>query len=399
MNDDPLDVLVVAGEPCWPAVNGGRTRTGALALALAREFNVAVAAPPDASELDSEGNGAPLPVIELPPRERPEVRHSLGLRPRLGRTLLGPAAAAALGDIVVRTRPSIVLYAMSYLAVVCPTPRDAHIVVDFANVEADRLRSLANHGSPKQRVSAGFEATKALVWEPRVAQRASVAVAVHERDAQRLMRWGARPLVVPNTAVRPSRHVLSRDNAPVVFVANATYRPNVDAGNWLITRVWPLVRRRLPTARLRIVGHRTASVFGWANGPDGIEVAGTVSDLSEVLASAALVVAPVVRGGGTQLKVLEALAAGRVVVMTEYGSRSVPSALAAGTITASDAQGFAHAIGALLSDPAERHRRERAAWQAPIPTWDEVVAPLAARLASLGDSFGKRTEPIAGAGV
>lgn len=397
MTTPALDILVIAGEPCWPAVNGGRVRTGALALALAREFNVAVAAPPDASELDSEASGSPLSVIELPPREQPQIRHSLGLQPRLGRALVGRAAAAALADVVVRTRPRVVLYTMSYLAAACPVPRDAHIVVDFANVEVDRQRSLATFGSPKQRVSAGLEAAKALVWEPRVARRASLAVAVHDDDAQRLRRWGARPLVVPNTASRPSRHVLSRDDAPVVFVASGAYRPNVDAGNWLIAQVWPLVRRRVPTARLWIVGHRSATVFAWANGRDGIEVVGTVANLAQVLDGAALVVAPVARGGGTQLKILEALAAGRVVVATEYGSRSVPEALAAGAVAAPDAQGFANAVVDLLSNPDERHRRERAAWKVPIPTWDETAAPLVASLASLCGLSGDRAESLSGA--
>lgn len=397
MNGDRLDILVVAGEPCWPAVNGGRARTGALALALAREFNVAVAAPPDASELDSAAGGSPLPAIELPRRERPRIRHSLGLQPRLGRALVGRAATAALADVVVRTRPRVVLYAMSYLAAACPLPGDAHIVIDFANIEVARLRSLATCGSPKQRVSAGLEATKALVWEPRVARLASIAVAVRDDDAQRLRRWGAQPLVVPNTAARPSRHLPSRDDAPVVFVASGAYRPNVDAGNWLIAQVWQLVRSRVPMARLRIVGHRSASVFAWANGRDGIEVVGTVSDLAQELEDAALVVAPVARGGGTQLKILEALAAGRVVVVTEHGSRSVPAALAAGAVGAADAKSFAGTVVDLLSNPDGRHRRERAAWEAPLPTWEEAAAPLVVSLTSLCSSPGNRAEALSGA--
>jgi hypothetical protein len=378
-----LDVLIVAGEPCWPAANGGRVRTGGVALALSRDFEVAVAAPPDPSELDTHFGEPPLPTIGLPPRETASVRHSSSLAPRLGRAVLGREAVSALAKLFDRTRPRVVLFGMSYLAAVSPWPVGSEVVVDFANLEVNRLRSLASGGPPKQRVSASLEALKALRWEPRVARTSDLSLAVHGADAERLERWGARTLLVPNTASRPSSYVPSPREPLAVFVASGAYRPNVSAGRTLVEDVWPLVRRRIPSARLQIVGHRTASVFDWAVGRPGIEVVGTVPDMDGILRGAAVVVAPVQQGAGTQLKILEALAAGRVVVVTEYGARSVPAPLTEAAVVASSPGDFAARVADLFEDGVDRHRREHHAWEQGIPTWEETTASLAAYLAGL----------------
>jgi glycosyltransferase involved in cell wall biosynthesis len=371
-----LDFLMVAGEPCWPVVNGGRARTSGLATALAREFDLAVAAPPDASELDSEGVDMPVQSFELPSRKAPSVRDSLGVRPRLGRTLLGQDGCAALLDVIARTRPRVLLYAMSYLAAVLPRITHSSVIVDFANLETRRQRSLATDGSLRSRLSVSAEAAKAWWWEPRVARSSTFVLAVHEADARRLTQWGARSLFVPNASQRPNVYGPSANTAPVVFVASGSYRPNVEAGRWLIEQVWPRVRKRVPSAELRIVGHRSKATFGWAAGQPGVEVLGTVLDLGQILASSSLVVSPVACGGGTQLKVIESLAAGRAVVLTTYGARSIPHGFGGACVVADGEVSFAEAISRLLIDSDERHRREEVAWSAPLRTWDDVAQPI-----------------------
>jgi glycosyltransferase involved in cell wall biosynthesis len=94
-----------------------------------------------------------------------------------------------------------------------------------------------------------------------------------------------------------------------------------------------------------------------------------------VFAEASMLLAPVDEGGGTQLKVVEALAHGRVVVATTYSAASAPPAARDACIATVDADDMADAIVRLLDDVDDRHRRERAV-HGVVPSWTDVVAPL-----------------------
>jgi glycosyltransferase involved in cell wall biosynthesis len=346
-------VLVVANEPIRPTTNGGRVRMAALVDALTARFDV--------------------DVLE-PTQERRTFRQTFRLAPRRGTTVVDRdvvARAAGPADVVV--------YTHSYLEPVGPRMAQP-VVVDFQNLEVERQRSLASDGAPSRRASAVAEALKARVWEPRVARRAAVVSAVTDSDAEVLRSWGARRVVVVPNASIPTSPTPSPADGPVVYVANAHYPPNVAAGRRLLEEVWPRVRRELPSARLLIAGRGTDAVF--APG-DGIDVLGEVDDVADVLALASVVVAPVDEGGGTQLKVVEALAHGRVVVATTYSAASAPPGTEMGCIPTTDARAMALAIAAELRDVDRRHERERAMRDA-VPTWERVAAPFVDAVGELG---------------
>jgi glycosyltransferase involved in cell wall biosynthesis len=105
-----------------------------------------------------------------------------------------------------------------------------------------------------------------------------------------------------------------------------------------------------------------------------------VDEIAPVFAAASMVVAPITEGAGTQLKVVEALAHGRVVVATEHSARSAPPTARDACISTVDANDMAAAIVRLLDDVAERHRLESAAR---VPTWAEATAPLLDAVAEL----------------
>ena len=334
----------------------------------------------------------PLRWIELPLRKASAVRHRIGLQPRLGRAVLAGEASSALVDAMNRVRPRVVLYAMSYLAAVRPQQRSARVVVDFANIEMERLASLATTGSLRRRASAASEALKARMWEPSVARSADVALAVSEFDEGRLASWGANTVVVPNAAEPVLDALPSDPRGPVVLVASFGYAPNFDATNAVLHHVWPRVLERVPDARLVLAGRESERNFGWARRLRGIAVTGDLESVAPVLAGASVVLAPVSRGGGTQLKVAEALAARRVVVATPYSARSATAELAAGCVVAESWPRYADAVADLLLDVPRRHRLEAVLAGAEVRGWDEVAAPLVERLRSVMNGGG--SEPL-----
>ena len=131
---------------------------------------------------------------------------------------------------------------------------------------------------------------------------------------------------VPALAVSPYyfEHIVFRDRATagksIVFVAGFSHSPNVDAAQWLVRSILPLVRRRHPDARLSLVGSNPTDEVRALAG-ENIEVTGWVSseELAARYAAARVAVVPLRIGAGVKLKLVEALASGVPVVTTPIG--------------------------------------------------------------------------------
>lgn len=360
------DVLFVSGEPLWPSTHGGRIRAARIVEQLARKLEVRVVAPVE---------GDPPQDVAVDPLPPPTPAGPWTLRPRLGHALLGPQRRAAVTRAVERRRPRFVMFAHSYLAAMAPDV-GVPIVVDFADVEVRRRASLARFGAPRSRAANVVEAIKARRWEPRVARRAHQCTAASESDWATLARWGARAGLVPNGA-DPYEPYPSPAEGPVTFFASFGYPPNDQAAAFLVNEVWPLVRAAEPAIRLRLVGRHAPADAGL-----GAETVADPVDVDSFYRQASLVLAPVRAGGGSQLKVTEALGRRRLVVATPYSARSAPAAATAGVVVADGAAEFTVAILRLWRDRDARWERERQLSARPvIPTWEDVCAPLVEALA------------------
>src|SRR5262249_54425715 len=136
----------------------------------------------------------------------------------------------------------------------------------------------------------------------------------------------------------------------------------------------PAIKAAVPQARFRIVGRRPA-VRVRALASESIEVTGTVPSVVEHLKDAAVVVVPLRIGGGTRLKIFEAMAAGRAVVSTSVGAQRLDVVHDRDIMLADAAAPFASAVIRVLSDTAVRERLGRAAADSAARYgWPEVAA-------------------------
>jgi glycosyltransferase involved in cell wall biosynthesis len=137
----------------------------------------------------------------------------------------------------------------------------------------------------------------------------------------------------------------------VLFVGNYTHSPNVDAARWLAREIMPLVRAARPSAHLALLGTAAPPEVRTLAEPS-VTVVGEAPAMRPWLERAAVVAAPVRRGGGMRMKVLHALASGKAVVATPLGADGL--LLADGTepplLLAQTADGFAEALVRLLAD-------------------------------------------------
>jgi glycosyltransferase involved in cell wall biosynthesis len=137
----------------------------------------------------------------------------------------------------------------------------------------------------------------------------------------------------------------------VAFVALMSWTPNIDAANFLIDDVWPIVRKSVTHAELLIVGRNPPPEITTKHGTNGVIVTGTVADVRPYLAQAAITTAPLRAGGGSRLKILESLDAGRAVVATSVGAEGLEDLIDHGVVIADTAEEMATRIIAFLQDP------------------------------------------------
>ena len=110
----------------------------------------------------------------------------------------------------------------------------------------------------------------------------------------------------------------------VMFMGSMDWYANVDGVNWFVDAVWPLVQREVPHARFVVVGRKPpAEIQALATSGRNIEVTGTVPDVRPFLRGADVIVVPLRIGGGTRLKIYEAMAAEVPVVSTRIGAEGL----------------------------------------------------------------------------
>lgn len=144
----------------------------------------------------------------------------------------------------------------------------------------------------------------------------------------------------------------------VLFVGSLWYRPNIDGVNWYLKNVWPKVLATLPDARLTLVGAAPPNVrAAWAAHP-GVSAPGFVDDLAATYRHASLVVVPIHSGGGTNIKVLEALAHNRPCLVTDFVAKAFAGYLSdkSEILVARDVKDFVtHTLAALRKPDQFQH--------------------------------------------
>ena len=159
--------------------------------------------------------------------------------------------------------------------------------------------------------------------------------------------------VVPNVVDRVSDDILQRSAGPthriLLFVGGLGYVPNLDAVEWLAGEILPQLQQIQPTT-LRVIGSTSPAVRRRLGRVPGLELAGRVDSLTAEYAQAAVVVVPVRAGGGTRIKLLEALAHGRPVVSTSMGAEGLDLSNGRDLALADDAPSFASECEQLFQD-------------------------------------------------
>jgi len=234
------------------------------------------------------------------------------------------------------------------------------------NVESEIWRRhLHNSCVGLQRLAYGIEFLKMQRYERQAVRHFEHVIAVSKNDKEIMSMWADPSRIsVIATGVDLAQFRPDPSNATagplVMFVGAMDWMPNVDAVSYFCEQIWPRVQERLPEARFRIVGRNPVpQVQTLAS--SSIEVTGRVSSVIEHLRQAAVVVVPLRVGGGTRLKIYEAMAAGKAVISTTIGAEGLDVHDGEDILLADDPARFAEAVTLFLKDASLRIRYGRAA--------------------------------------
>ncbi len=234
------------------------------------------------------------------------------------------------------------------------------------NVESEIWRRhTATESNPLKRQMYAIEFRKMLRYERQAVRKFHHVIAVSEHDRSLMETWveGSRITVVP-TGVDLEQYRPDFSAKPatqvVMFVGAMDWEPNVDAMESFCQQIWPWVLAQAPAAKLRIVGRNPGDRVGKL-ASDSVQITGRVPSVAEHLRDAAVVIVPLRIGGGTRLKIYEAMAAGKAVVSTSLGAEGLDVRHGCDIILADDPQSFADAVLTLLRDDNLRQKYEHAA--------------------------------------
>ena len=396
-----MRVAIVDCDLPYPPTSGKRLRSLHLMLPLAKRHRITYVCrgregspqAKTASEFLRAHGVEPVLYEDVVPRKT-----GLGFYVRLGmnllspqpysvNTVLGPALRAAVAEHASPGKADLIYFSWPGL-VEALDPRVAlPRVIDAPNV--DTLIWQRYHETERRWLRRWYiqrQWRKFERFERRVFRAATRVVAVSADDANRMRtQFGVeRVEVVENGIDRASFENITgvREPQTILFLGSFDWRPNVDAVDLLLSDIFPRVRQACPAARLQLVGRAPpAGLAERVRACPGAELHADVPDVRPYLASSGVMVVPLRIGGGSRLKILEALACGLPVVSTAIGAEGLRLRADADYVRAEGGAGIAQALIDSLHNPLRvqemaRHARrfvlEHYDWAAQADRMEQV---------------------------
>jgi glycosyltransferase involved in cell wall biosynthesis len=352
----------------YPPDNGSKLRAYYLANSLAEQHEVTVVAfRPQSSEPwnKDEIQTGRLSVVTVPDDPYnfvglPQWRKYISPSPLAFRASLPMQTVVALQahrpwDAVVAVQMPVAQYALRIDAAARIIDVDTALAYQLRDRYRCERRRLA-------RSSHWISWQKALRYEKAMLRHFSVATVVWQAEADYLRQMvgdaACQVAIVPNGVDTVSNQPGLAAHHPDALVYNGslTYSANYDAMHWFLAEIYPLIKMVRPHVRLTITGSINGVNLAGLALDDSVQLTGFVPDVRIPVAEAAVCVVPLRRGGGTRLKILEAMALGTPVVSTTKGAEGHVAAHGEHLLLADTPGEFARATLALLEERALRTR-------------------------------------------
>lgn len=354
-----MRALFVSPNVPWPPDSGGRIRTFELLRELSQRVEDlelwCVEEPRDLEEAHLELERQVKAVHFFPRSAMPKHLRQLHSKPE--RWFHSAALTAALARRA-RLDPPDVLHADEMLlARSLPTGIAGNTVVHHHKLDLELARRLEQDGATRapQRWMRRLESKRIERLESYAAQHFKRHVVCSEEDRALLQGRHSNLRITPVPSGFDAQRfapdeTVERDPDELLFLGTLSYEPNLDGLEWFAANVWDELRQRHPHLRLHVVGREPGRRAHALLRP-GMHLIGQVEDPVPHLRRASALLVPLRIGGGTRLKITEALGAGTPVISTPVGAEGLGLEHEQHVLLAEDPAGFAKQIERLLSEP------------------------------------------------
>ncbi len=335
-------------------------------------------------DLEAAFDGRLSQIVTVPPVSRTPIGTLAAITSRL------PYIVKAHENQTVRAAVAQALDSDCYDVIHCdnisvvpamPLGTQVPMVFNAHNVEAAIWeRYLREERRPWMRLVLRSQLRKVLIYESRLPEMFDTCVVVSDQDRAQMSKYGfGRVHIVRNGVDLDYYQPLPDAMEPrLLFVGSLDWRPNQDGLLWFLESVWPLIRAARPGAQMTVVGRRPPQWIQSLCSRTGAALVADSPDVRVHLAEASVVVVPLRIGGGSRLKILEAMAAGRPVVSTTIGAEGLDLLPDGHILIADTRHDFAGLAVRLLQDPGARHALAQAG-RALVEReygWDEIAKEL-----------------------
>jgi len=369
-----MKILFIVPNVPYPLDNGGRIRVYKLMESLAKRgheidllaFNRSESGPENAEALQKICKN--VDVIPLLERQRFSNKRKSQLLSLFQRTpyqytaLYSERMQDVLTSIVQERDYDIIQFEFSQMSY-HELPDYSNCILDQHNVEAELLyRTYTAESNLVRKLFSFIEWRKFSRDEINNIQKFPVCLTTSARDAEMLHDEAPKPeySVIPNGVdcafFSDDGRTAVPDKNTIIFTGTIDYHPNLDGLKYFLHEVFPLIEEKLPDIKFYIVGRSPpAMIQAFGDASQNIIVTGGVEDMRSYFDKAGVVVVPLRIGGGTRLKILEAMAMSKPVVSTSIGAEGIDTTPSTDILLADDPAAFAQSVVDLLADE-ERQR-------------------------------------------
>jgi sugar transferase (PEP-CTERM/EpsH1 system associated) len=379
-----------------PLDKGGRLRTWHVMRHLAARHDITYLSFEDSTQTEADHFGMLQVCSRLETVPRTDTsKGTWRFYADAARYLVDPApyAVAKYRSAAYRARVDALLATGEFDAVVCdflppivnlPDRLPCPAILFTHNVEAEIWRRHAEQvADPVSKRLMAQQWQRMLRFESKALARFDLVLAVSEADGKTFSRLYPSSLRAPVHVVQTGVETdyftppaAEPECAHMVFTGSMDWLPNEDGMTYFCREILPKIRRAEPEATLSIIGRAPTPAVRRLGEIPGVEITGRVDDVRPHIARGAVYVVPLRIGGGTRLKIFEAMAMARAVVSTTIGAEGLPVTAGHDIEIADEPARFAQAVVRLMRDRDARRDIEAAARALVVERYDWSAVAL-----------------------